>query len=139
LDGKRNIVSTNANYLFVLSGNRTLIANFAPIQYTVTLSSNPSAGGTANGAGTFNSGSSVTLIAAANSGYKFANWTESAAIVSTNASYTFTIGGNRTLVANFVVGPGGLPVNLGSSARFAILSNSAITDIPTSAITGMWA
>ena len=31
---------------------------------------------------------------------------------------------------------GQLPVNLGTAARFAILSNSAITDIPTSAITG---
>jgi hypothetical protein len=104
--------------------------------YTVTLSSNPSAGGTINGGGTFNSGSSVTVTATANSGYKFTNWTESGTAVWANASYTFTISGNRTLVANFAVGPGGLPVNLGSAARFAILSNSAITNIPTSAITG---
>jgi hypothetical protein len=89
-----------------------------------------------SGSGTFNSGSSVIVTATANSGYKFTNWTESGIAVSTNASYTFTISGNRTLVANFVVGAGGLPVNLGSAARFAILSNSDLTDIPTSAITG---
>ncbi len=104
--------------------------------YTATLSSNPSAGGITSGGGTFTTGSSVTVTATANSGYKFINWTENGTAVSTNASYTFTISGNRTLVANYVVGPGGLPVNLGSAARFAILSNSAITNIPTSAITG---
>jgi hypothetical protein len=106
------------------------------VPYTVTLSSNPVAGGTTSGGGTSNSGSSVTAIATVNAGYAFTNWTENGTAVSANASYQFTISGNRTLVANFAVGAGGLPVYLGSAGRFAILSNSAITDIPTSAITG---
>ena len=134
------VVSANARYILALSGNRTLAATFTvngAIRDTVTLSSNPVAGGTASGGGTFDSGSSVPVTAAPNSGYTFTNWTAGATVVSTNASYTFTISGNRTLVANFAVGFGGqLPINLGTSARFAILSNSAITDIPTSAITG---
>jgi hypothetical protein len=134
------VVSTNARYILTLSGNRTLVANFTvngAIRDTVTLSSNPVAGGTASGGGTFDSGSSVPVTAAPNSGYTFTNWTAGATVVSTNASYTFTISGNIKVVANFAVGFGGqLPVNLGTSARFAILSNSAITDIPTSAITG---
>jgi hypothetical protein len=101
------------------------------------LSSNPAAGGTTSGAGIVDSGSLDTLKATPNSGYTFTNWTEGVTVVSTNASYTFTISASRTLVANFAVGLGGqLPVNLGTASRFAILSNSAITDVPTSDIRG---
>ena len=79
--------------------------------YTVTLLSNPVAGGTTggvgfiNGVGTFNSCSSVTVIATPNTGYTFTNWTESGTgtVLSTNPSYTFIIDGPRTLVANFLI------------------------------------
>ena len=93
------------------------------IPYTVTLSSSPAAGGTTNGGGTFNSGSSVTVTATPNAGYVFTDWTENAASVSTNATYTFTLSGNRTLVANFAaVGP---TVNLGAAATFGGFGGSA--------------
>lgn len=97
--------------------------------YIVTLSSNPAAGGTTNGGGTYNSGSSVTITATANSGYAFTNWKENGTAVSTNASYQFTISGNRTLVANFAAvssGPAG--VNLGSAGNFAVLAGSGVTN-----------
>ncbi len=121
-----------------MNSNKNITANFTAIQYTVSLSSNPAAGGNTSGGGTFNSGSSVTVTATANAGFSFTNWTESGIAVSTNASYTFTISGNRTLVANFGLAGavGQAPVNLGTAARFAILSDQAITNIPTSAITG---
>jgi uncharacterized repeat protein (TIGR02543 family) len=67
----------------------------------VTLSSLPITGGTTSGAGTFNQGSLVTVLATPNTGYVFFNWTYLGAIVSTNASYQFTMAGNRALVANF--------------------------------------
>jgi uncharacterized repeat protein (TIGR02543 family) len=67
----------------------------------VTLSSNPITGGTTSGAGTFAQGSPVTVTATPNTGYVFFNWTYLGAIVSTNASYQFTMAGNRALVANF--------------------------------------
>jgi hypothetical protein len=107
-------------------------------QYTVTLSSNPSAGGTTNGAGTFNSGSSVTVTDPPNAGYTFTNWTENGTVVSTNASYTFTISGNRTLVANFASagGAGQAPVTLGLTDGFAILSYAGITNTGPTSITG---
>ena len=116
-------VSTNASYTFTISGNRTLVANFAPIRYTVTLSSNPAAGGITSGSGTFNSGSSVTVTETPNAGYVFTDWTENGNTVSTSGSYTFTISGNRTLVANFAsVGP---VVNLGAAATFGGFGGSA--------------
>jgi uncharacterized repeat protein (TIGR02543 family) len=98
-------VSTNVNYQFTLVGNRTLVANFtAGTSYVVSLSSNPLAGGTTTGSGTFNSNSLVAVVATPNLGYTFTNWTESGTEVSTNASYQFTLIGNRTLVANFAAG-----------------------------------
>jgi hypothetical protein len=100
-----NIVSSNAIYLFTIAGNRTLVANYTAIPYTVIVSSLPVIGGVTTGGGTFNSGASVTVSASANAGFAFTNWTEGTNIVSTNANYQFTIAGNRTLVANYAVIP----------------------------------
>jgi uncharacterized repeat protein (TIGR02543 family) len=97
------IVSTSAGYTFIISGNRTLVANYANIVYTVAVSANPSAGGTPSGGGSFNYGNSVTVTANTATGYTFTNWKENGIIVSTTASYTFTISVNRILVANFTI------------------------------------
>ena len=97
------VVSTNRTYTFTVTGNRTLVANFQaqPQQYTINVSANPSNGGTVQGGGTYNQGQSCTVTATANNGYTFNNWTENGNVVSNNASYTFNVTGNRTLVANF--------------------------------------
>jgi hypothetical protein len=71
------------------------------IEYTVSTSSNPVAGGSVTGAGSYASGASVTVTASANSGYTFVDWTENGNPVSTNSSYSFNISANRVLVANF--------------------------------------
>ena len=75
------------------------------VPYTVSLSSNPSNGGTTSGSGTFNSCSSVTISATPYDGYTFTNWTENGTIVTTNASYIFTLSGARTFVATFTAIP----------------------------------
>ena len=67
----------------------------------LTLSSFPVLGGTTTGAGLFAQGSTVTVVATANTGYTFFNWTDGTTVASTNASYQFTMAGNKTLVANF--------------------------------------
>ena len=98
-----NVVSTQANYTFNVTSNRTLVANFqAQTQnYTISVSANPSSGGMVSGGGTYPQGQSCTVNATANTGYAFTNWTENGNVVSTNARYTFTVTGNRNLVANF--------------------------------------
>jgi hypothetical protein len=131
-----NIVSTDTSYQFTITGNRTLVANFAAVIYSVTLSVNPVAGGSVNGGGLYNSGSSVTVIATGNAGYVFTNWTENGNIVSTNSSYQFILSGNRILVAHFIVGPGGLPIDLGSAGDFAILAGSGIDNTGFTIING---
>ena len=67
----------------------------------VTLSSNPVAGGTTTGAGSFAKGSTVTVNAIPNAGYSFINWTLNGTPVSTTPSYQFPMDGNKALVANF--------------------------------------
>ncbi len=98
-----NVVSTNRNYTFTVTGNRTLVANFTQQNYTITVSANPGNGGTATGGGTYQQGQSCTVQATPNTGYTFTNWTENGNVVSTNANYTFTVTSSRTLVANFTL------------------------------------
>ena len=43
----------------------------------------------------------MPVTATAATGYTFANWTENGSVVSTNASYTFSVNAYRTLVAHF--------------------------------------
>jgi len=69
--------------------------------FNVSTSSNPSAGGTTTGDGTYASGATVTVTANALNGFTFIEWTENGSQVSTDASYTFTLAADRSLVANF--------------------------------------
>jgi len=132
------IVSPLSSYTFVVSANRTLVANFTAIQYTVAVSSNPLAGGNTNGSGLYNAGASVTVTATANAGYSFNKWTEGGIQVSTSANYTFVVNNNRTLVANFAIvnaGPDG--VNLRSAGDFAVIAGGGISNTGvTTRITG---
>lgn len=66
-------------------------------------------GGSVSGAGIFNLGSQVTVVATPNNGYAFQSWTEngSSDVLSTSASYTFTLEGQRDLVAHFREDDGG--------------------------------
>lgn len=71
------------------------------VYYTINTSSVPTNGGSTVGAGDYLYGSTATLMASANAGYIFINWTENDTVVSTNDTYSFTVSSNRSLVANF--------------------------------------
>ena len=94
-------VSTSANYTFTVTGDRTLVAQFQLKSYTVTATADPAEGGTVTGGGTYTYGQTCTLTATSNERYEFTNWTRNGEVVSTNTSYSFTVTGNRTVVANF--------------------------------------
>ena len=96
-------VSTNANYTFTVTSNRSLVAQFQsqPQNYNISVSANPTDGGTVSGGGTYQQGQSCTVSATPATGYNFVKWTENGTQVATNANYTFTVTGNRTLVAQF--------------------------------------
>ena len=94
-------VSTNSTYSFTATANAAYVAVFTQNSYAITVSANPTAGGTVTGAGTYNYGSTATLTATANNGYTFTNWTKNGTQVSTNATYSFTVTGAASYVANF--------------------------------------
>ena len=97
------VLSTDPSYTFTVNENHTLVANFTVQSYTITLTANPTEGGTLTGGGTYNHGQYCTAVATEAPGYTFVNWTEDGTEVSTDASYYFMVEGNRNLVANFTI------------------------------------
>lgn len=94
------VVSTNPSFTFTVTSDRTLVANFSAGSL-ITTTSAPLNGGTTDGGGSFVNGSSRTVEAVASANYNFVNWTENGVPVSASTSYTFTVAGDRDLVANF--------------------------------------
>ncbi|MBR4561622.1 MAG: T9SS type A sorting domain-containing protein [Bacteroidales bacterium] len=101
-----NQVSTEALFSFTVTSNAVYVAHFNKLvnNYTVTVSLEPSSAGSVIGAGTYEEGTSCTLIAIANPTYSFVSWTENGAVVSTDDHYSFTVNRNRNLVAVFSQG-----------------------------------
>ena len=113
-------VSTSATYSFTATANAAYVAVFTLNSYAISASASPAAGGTISGAGTYNYGSTCTLTATANNGYEFSKWTKNGSQVSTNPSYSFTVTGSASYVANFTQvvtptpDPGTTDVTIGS-------------------------
>lgn len=85
-----------------------------------TIAASAGTGGTVtSGAGDYDNGASCTVVASANTGYNFVNWTENGTEVSTSTSYNFTVSGGRTLVANFAAS---------ATPSLAISSGSTLTN-----------
>ena len=98
------LVSTNASYTFEVTEDITLCAVFqggpAP-HYNISLSADPQDAGSVSGGGSKAEDSSCTVVATPASGKAFDGWFENNQLVSNSASYTFTVQGDRTLVAHF--------------------------------------
>ncbi len=100
MDGATQVSTANP-YVFTATADVNLSAIFAadgtdPDQYTVTVNYDATRG-TVTGAGTYLAGTSVTLVATSNPGYRFAGWSNGVA----DSNYTFTVTENVTLTANF--------------------------------------
>lgn len=117
-DGRK--VSSSAIYTFTVDANTTLTAVFdvPPITgtiYPITAAASPSAGGTVgittrtspaeNGRSSDEKfavgGEKATVTAMSGAGYVFTGWRENGSMVSTDASYTFTVSKSRYLTAVF--------------------------------------
>ncbi len=94
--------------------------------YSISTSSNDNLLGSVSGSGNYDQSSNVSLSATANSSYRFVNWTENGAIVSTVNPYTFTASANRTIIANFDNATIVMTQNTNAST-FASCSNCDIT------------
>ncbi|MBO6078658.1 MAG: InlB B-repeat-containing protein, partial [Bacteroidaceae bacterium] len=86
------------------AANVEVHASFTAIEYTVTATANPAAGGTITGTGTYSYEGAASLTASANNGYEFVNWTnEQGAVVCTTATYNFIVTRDSALTANFAL------------------------------------
>ncbi len=94
------VVSTTPSFQFTGDVNRKLEANFLHT-FIITAVAQPSAGGTTSGDGVFVEGGTITLLSAANPGYRFVNWTENNVVVRTSPTYTFIVQSDHSAVANF--------------------------------------
>ena len=97
-----NTVSTNAEYTFIVRESAIYTAHFKKKSYTIATSANPTNGGTTTGGGTYHYGDNCTVNATAATGYAFIGWKEGNETVSDEASYSFTVTGERNLVAIFM-------------------------------------
>ena len=97
------VVSTSASYTFTVTEAGAYVANFVPNTHIITLTANPSSGGTLTGAGEYDHGASCTITATPRNGYTFLRWTKNGTQVSTNPSYTFTVTADATYVAHFQI------------------------------------
>lgn len=96
-----SVFSNDATVQFEIETNLTLIAEFEINTYTISATASPSNYGTVIGAGVYEYGYTVTLLAIPNDGYKFVNWTEGNTVVSPYSDLSFVVTENRTFVAHF--------------------------------------
>ena len=94
--------STNASTEIIMDGNKTLTANFQPINHTLTTDVIPAGRGMVLRDPDYTSyahGTEVTLTAVPAGGFTFTGW--SGASTSANASVIIIMNSNKTLTANF--------------------------------------
>jgi hypothetical protein len=106
-----NLNSTNTYIAFTVEGDLyqydywyiddVSVSNGGSQSVVITTSSNPVAGGTTTGEGTYLTGQTVNLLASPAGSYNFLNWTENGNVVSGNSAYSFLAAANRVLEANF--------------------------------------
>ena len=95
------VVSTDADYEFVVEGDRSLKAVFAMDAYLVEAETEPAEGGIIYGAGYYSSGMLCTLRAVARPGYAFVEWVEGWDVVSEEPTFSFVVEGDHHFVAYF--------------------------------------
>ena len=99
--------STTAYHAEWADGDTEVVAFFtteSPGFYTVTVVADPTNGGTVSGNGSYVSGTSCTITATPNSGWRFVRWRSSSGVTSTNAEHTFDVNSDVTWTAYFTTG-----------------------------------
>lgn len=131
-----NPVSTSASYTFAITTNRTLVANFALITYTLTTNAVNGTVAKNPNAATYNSGAVVQLTATANPGYTFTGWSGDA--TGNTNPLNVTMNANKNITALFTlvpaIGPG--QVNLGLAGNYNMLTKTGITTTGVTSIQG---
>lgn len=88
---------TNASRTIIITEDLTLTANFSAIKYTITAEPNDPSMGMVIGAGEYGYKANVQLMAVANAGYEFMQWSNG----ETNNPYSFVANADLSIVAEF--------------------------------------
>ena len=105
-EGGESCVELETSYFFEPTGDCSMIARFQKKTCTVSVTADPSEGGTVSGGGTYTYGSDVTVAAEPNAGYVFEGWFKlydgERWFCSESASYTiYGLDDDYTLIAKF--------------------------------------
>ncbi|MFW5645408.1 MAG: InlB B-repeat-containing protein, partial [Bacteroidota bacterium] len=111
--------------------------------YHISVAANPASGGSVTGAGTYLQGETVEMTATPDSDYVFLNWTENGTVVSSDASYSFTVNEDRNLKANFepvtsirIPGKDSFVIRPNPASENFRLSNMGNVDVTIYSLTG---
>lgn len=85
------VVSEQAEYVFTVTSDRELTANFVRAMYLVSIEVVPLGAGNVTGGGSYQHGHELTVSAAPFENWKFLNWLKGEEVVSTQASFLFTV------------------------------------------------
>ena len=91
----KNPIATQTNTVYV--SNISILVDYTPGTRTISTEVSPQGSGTVTGGGTYEYGTTVTLTAKPNSGYKFVKWSDG----TTTATKTVTADSNFTTTAYF--------------------------------------
>ena len=97
------LVSTQAEYSFLVREDHHLVATFAQSCFVVEADADPVEGGIIIGAGNYVEGSTCHLEAVPANGYAFVSWTEDGEVVSMQPVYSFVVESDHHLVAHFEI------------------------------------
>ena len=95
------LVSTEPTLNLIATTDRDLVATFSLNMYEITATANSAEWGTVTGGGTYEHGSTCTLTATSAEGYTFLNWTKDGEVVSSEATYSFTVTEAGDYIGNF--------------------------------------
>jgi hypothetical protein len=94
-------ISNQNPFVFTVTTDIVLVAEFALDTFTVFVSVNDPFGGSVSGGGDYTYNTPITLTAIANPGYEFVNWTSNGIVISTDNIFNFTVTGDSLIWANF--------------------------------------
>ena len=84
-----------------MTESASYVAHFTLNSYEISVTADPTSGGTLTGGGMYTYGQSCTITATSNEHYEFINWTKNGVVVSTDERYTFTVRESQEYVAHF--------------------------------------
>lgn len=119
----RNVCNDNEGLYSDWSDTVTFTTLPEDVMYTITVNSNNDAWGVVTGGGTYAEGTTVTLTATANSGYKFVEWQDG----NTDASRSITVTADANYTATFAEDNG--IDNVDGNASIVLYPNPASTSV----------